>query len=168
MKSYTIIYIYNKSSLKYRRRCRLQKHFPPFSPSKSFRNYYNMHRRNLTLYKTYQNESSKQRQQNISSHKRIFSSSDKKNSLYQHSHIKFSPSLTPDCFAEILVHLQDDKSTLYNCLLLNRLCCRLVIPLLWKRPFDLIQQSSSLVERGETTTSTFNSLERNAALIIKT
>lgn len=166
MKSYTI-YIYNKSSLKYRRRCRLQKHFPPFSPSKSFRHYYNMHRRNFTLYKPYQNESSKQRQQNIFSHKRIFSSSDKKNSL-QHSHIKFSPSLTPDCFAEILVHLQDDKSTLYNCLLLNRLFCRLVIPLLWKRPFDLIQQSSSFVERGGNTTSTINSLERNAALIIKT
>lgn len=148
MKSYTI-YIYNKSSLKNRRRCRLQKHFPPFSPSKSFRHYYNMHRRNII------------------SNKRFFSSSDKKNSL-QHSHIKLSPSLTPDCFAEILVHLQDDKSTLYNCLLLNRLCCRLVIPLLWKRPFDLIQQSSSFVKQGGNTTSTFNSLERNAALIIKT
>jgi hypothetical protein len=167
MKSYTI-YIYNKSSLKYRRRCRLQKHFSHFSPSKSFRHYYNMHRRNLTLYKTYQNESSKQRQQNITSNKRIFSSSDKKNSLHQHSHIKFSPSLTPDCFAEILVHLQDDKSTLYNCLLLNRLCCRLVIPLLWKRPFELIQQSSPFVERGGNTSTFINSLERNAALIIKT
>ncbi|GBB89752.1 hypothetical protein RclHR1_16540001 [Rhizophagus clarus] len=167
MKSYTV-YIYNKSSLKYRRRCRcrLQKHFPPFSPTKSFRHYYNMHRN----YKTYQNESNKQRQQNITSHishKRIFSSSDKENSLYQHSHIKFSPSLTPDCFAEILVHLQDDKSTLYNCLLLNRLCCRLVMPLLWKRPFDLIQQSS-FVEQSGNTTSSYNSLERNAALIIKT
>ncbi|RIA96121.1 hypothetical protein C1645_859314 [Glomus cerebriforme] len=164
MKSYTI-YIYNKSSLKHRR-CRLQKYSPPSFPTKPLHHYYhNMHRR-ITLYKKYQNESSKQRQQNISSHKRIFSTSEK-NSLYQHSHIKFSPSLTPDCFAEILVHLQDDKSTLYNCLLLNRLCCRLVIPLLWKRPFDLIQQSSSsFFERGET--STFNSLERNAALIIKT
>src|SRR3954454_24496802 len=161
MKSYRI-YIYYKSSLRYRRRCRLQKNSPPSSPSKSF--HYNMHRKTLTLYKSYQNYSSKLRQQ---THKRNLFSSDKKNPLLRHSSIKFSPSLTPDCFAEILVHLQDDKSTLYNCLLLNRLCCRLVIPLLWKRPFDLIQQSSpSSFERGET--STFNSLERNAALIIKT
>ncbi|CAI2161817.1 15521_t:CDS:2 [Funneliformis geosporum] len=100
--------------------------------------------------------------------KRRTSSFDNKNPLHQHSHIKFSTSLTPDCFAEILVHLQDDKSTLYNCLFLNRLCCRLVVPLLWKRPFDLIQQTSHSAERGETSSSTLNSLERNATLIIKT
>ncbi|CAG8686017.1 17338_t:CDS:1, partial [Funneliformis caledonium] len=95
-----------------------------------------MYRKSFTLHKLYKNEnrkeSSKRQQNNIFSHKRRSSSFDNKNPLHQHSHIKFSTALTPDCFAEILAHLQDDKSTLYNCLLLNRLCCRLVVPLLWR------------------------------------
>ncbi|CAG8503233.1 1485_t:CDS:2 [Cetraspora pellucida] len=46
--------------------------------------------------------------------------------------------LTSDCIADILYQLKNDRATLYSCLLTNRLFCRLVVPLLWSRPFEHI------------------------------
>ncbi|CAG8644282.1 17247_t:CDS:2 [Gigaspora margarita] len=48
------------------------------------------------------------------------------------------PMLTSDCIADILNQLKNDRTTLYSCLLTNRLFCRLVVPLLWSRPFEHI------------------------------
>ncbi|CAG8669279.1 20501_t:CDS:1 [Dentiscutata erythropus] len=64
--------------------------------------------------------------------------------------------MTPDCFAVILDYLQDDKATLHSCVLINRMWCRLTVPLLWSRPFSLVSQNK------------INTIERNAALIIST
>ncbi|CAG8534275.1 6989_t:CDS:2 [Cetraspora pellucida] len=67
-----------------------------------------------------------------------------------------SITMTPDCFAVILNHLQDDKATLYSCVLVNRMWCRLTIPILWSRPFNLVSQNK------------LNTIERSSALIITT
>src|SRR4051812_9751647 len=45
-------------------------------------------------------------------------------------------ALTEDCIIGILANLQDDRSTLYKCLFVNRLFCRTIIPTLYKKPFD--------------------------------
>ncbi|CAG8506397.1 9802_t:CDS:2 [Acaulospora morrowiae] len=44
--------------------------------------------------------------------------------------------LTLDCFEEIIGYLIDDPGSLYSCLLVNRLWCRIAIPLLWSHPFE--------------------------------
>ncbi|GBB92850.1 hypothetical protein RclHR1_20660003 [Rhizophagus clarus] len=44
---------------------------------------------------------------------------------------------SPELTCEILKYLQKDFSTLYSCILVNRLWCRLAIPLLWEDPFSL-------------------------------
>ncbi|CAG8487047.1 15901_t:CDS:2 [Acaulospora morrowiae] len=46
------------------------------------------------------------------------------------------PILLVECLEEILEHLKNDRSTLYSCIFVNRLFCRLAIPLLWRRPFE--------------------------------
>ncbi|CAG8463071.1 741_t:CDS:1 [Dentiscutata heterogama] len=45
-------------------------------------------------------------------------------------------SLTIDCLEEIIHHLVDHRSSLFSCLLVNRLWCKLAIGLLWSRPFE--------------------------------
>ncbi|PKY55335.1 hypothetical protein RhiirA4_474700 [Rhizophagus irregularis] len=47
-----------------------------------------------------------------------------------------SPYLSDDCIYYILKYLQDDRSTLFNCLLVNRLWCRETVTLLYKNPFN--------------------------------
>ncbi|PKC61826.1 hypothetical protein RhiirA1_465973 [Rhizophagus irregularis] len=45
------------------------------------------------------------------------------------------PYLPDDCIYHILQHLQNDHSTLFNCLLTNRFWCKSTIPLLYANPF---------------------------------
>ncbi|GES75619.1 hypothetical protein GLOIN_2v1791592 [Rhizophagus clarus] len=45
------------------------------------------------------------------------------------------PYLTDDCIYYILQHLQNDRSTLFNCLLVNRFWCKSTIPILYTNPF---------------------------------
>ncbi|CAB4392483.1 unnamed protein product [Rhizophagus irregularis] len=45
------------------------------------------------------------------------------------------PYLPDDCIYYILQHLQNDRSTLFNCLLVNRFWCKSTIPLLYANPF---------------------------------
>ncbi|RGB23514.1 hypothetical protein C1646_774380 [Rhizophagus diaphanus] len=45
------------------------------------------------------------------------------------------PYLPDDCIYHILQHLQNDRSTLFNCLLTNRFWCKSTIPLLYANPF---------------------------------
>ncbi|RGB40341.1 hypothetical protein C1646_687940, partial [Rhizophagus diaphanus] len=48
---------------------------------------------------------------------------------------KSKPSLIPDVLDEIFRHLSDDRTTLLSCILVCRLWCRLVMPILWSDPF---------------------------------
>ncbi|CAI2177213.1 14841_t:CDS:1 [Funneliformis geosporum] len=52
--------------------------------------------------------------------------------------------LPPDCLLDIFNHLKDDGSSLYSCVLVNRLWCRLVIPILWSQPFELSSEERHL------------------------
>jgi hypothetical protein len=42
---------------------------------------------------------------------------------------------------EIIQYFRNDFSTLYSCILVNRLWCRLAIPLLWEDPFSVLTQN---------------------------
>jgi hypothetical protein len=42
----------------------------------------------------------------------------------------------PELTTQIIQHFRNDVSTLYACILINRLWCRLTIPLLWEDPFS--------------------------------
>ncbi|RIA90726.1 hypothetical protein C1645_823026 [Glomus cerebriforme] len=48
-----------------------------------------------------------------------------------------------ECINEIFKYFQDDKISLHSCLLVNRLWCRTIIPILWSRSFFLIQTSNN-------------------------
>ncbi|CAG8466950.1 7190_t:CDS:2 [Funneliformis caledonium] len=48
-----------------------------------------------------------------------------------------------ECFNGIFKHIENDKSTLHSCLLVDRLWCRMIIPILWSRTFSLIQNSKN-------------------------
>src|SRR5688500_8387352 len=43
----------------------------------------------------------------------------------------------PELINKIIQHFQNDFSTLHSCILVNRLWCRLAIPLLWEDPFSI-------------------------------
>ncbi|CAB5212202.1 unnamed protein product [Rhizophagus irregularis] len=48
----------------------------------------------------------------------------------------FSGNL-PELTYDVLKFLRNDYSTLYSCILVNRLWCRLAMPLLWENPFSI-------------------------------
>jgi hypothetical protein len=50
----------------------------------------------------------------------------------------------PEIIYEILQYLHDDYSTLYSCILVNRIWCRLSIPLLWRDPFSISKYKKHL------------------------
>ncbi|CAB5199759.1 unnamed protein product [Rhizophagus irregularis] len=43
----------------------------------------------------------------------------------------------PELTYEVIKYFQNDYSTLHSCILVNRLWCRLAIPLLWENPFSI-------------------------------
>jgi hypothetical protein len=43
----------------------------------------------------------------------------------------------PELIYEVIRHFRNDISTLHSCILVNRLWCRLAIPLLWENPFTI-------------------------------
>jgi hypothetical protein len=47
---------------------------------------------------------------------------------------------------EIIKYFQNDYSTLYSCILVNRLWCRLAIPLLWENPFSILTGNYNFIE----------------------
>ncbi|KAG9287677.1 hypothetical protein G9A89_000089 [Geosiphon pyriformis] len=53
-----------------------------------------------------------------------------------------APLLPVDILQEIVEQLVDDKKTLYICLFVSRLWCRIIIPVLWRRPFHLLHISN--------------------------
>ncbi|CAB4426511.1 unnamed protein product [Rhizophagus irregularis] len=52
----------------------------------------------------------------------------------------------PELTYEIIKYLQYDVSTLHSCILINRLWCRLAIPLLWENPFSIRTGNYNFIE----------------------
>ncbi|GBC03628.1 hypothetical protein RclHR1_05220005 [Rhizophagus clarus] len=52
----------------------------------------------------------------------------------------------PELTNEIIHYLRKDFSTLHSCILVNRLWCRLAIPLLWENPFSISTQNYRYIE----------------------
>ncbi|PKY22682.1 hypothetical protein RhiirB3_436696 [Rhizophagus irregularis] len=52
----------------------------------------------------------------------------------------------PELTYEIIKYLQNDVSTLHSCILINRLWCRLAIPLLWENPFSIRTGNYNFIE----------------------
>ncbi|EXX56213.1 uncharacterized protein OCT59_018945 [Rhizophagus irregularis] len=52
----------------------------------------------------------------------------------------------PELTYEIIKYFQNDISTLHSCILVNRLWCRLAIPLLWKDPFSFRTGNCNFIE----------------------
>ncbi|PKK67770.1 hypothetical protein RhiirC2_851929 [Rhizophagus irregularis] len=55
------------------------------------------------------------------------------------------PYLTDDCIYYILQYLQNDHSTLFKCLLVNRFWCKSTIPLLYANPFANTTEKNYLI-----------------------
>src|SRR3954454_972585 len=52
----------------------------------------------------------------------------------------------PELIYEIIKYLKNDYSTLHSCILVNRLWCRLAIPLLWEDPFSIPKINYHVIE----------------------
>ncbi|GBB88219.1 hypothetical protein RclHR1_14770003 [Rhizophagus clarus] len=52
----------------------------------------------------------------------------------------------PELTYEIIKYFKDDFSTLHSCILVNRLWCRLAIPLLWENPFSIPTGNYNFIE----------------------
>ncbi|CAB5206538.1 unnamed protein product [Rhizophagus irregularis] len=52
----------------------------------------------------------------------------------------------PELTYEIIKYFQNDYSTLYSCIFVNRLWCRLAIPLLWENPFSIRTGNYDFIE----------------------
>ncbi|EXX55930.1 uncharacterized protein OCT59_002267 [Rhizophagus irregularis] len=52
----------------------------------------------------------------------------------------------PELIYEIIKNFQNDYSTLHSCILVNRLWCRLAIPLLWENPFSITTGNYNFIE----------------------
>ncbi|RGB25214.1 hypothetical protein C1646_747449 [Rhizophagus diaphanus] len=52
----------------------------------------------------------------------------------------------PELTYDILKYFKNDFSTLYSCILVNRLWCRLAIPLLWENPFSNPTKNYNFIE----------------------
>src|SRR4051794_25914147 len=46
------------------------------------------------------------------------------------------PQSFPDCLHIVFNHLKHDRSSLFSCIQVNRLWCRLAMPYLWHHPFE--------------------------------
>src|SRR3954454_14030972 len=55
------------------------------------------------------------------------------------------PRLPNDCIYDILSHLKNDRSTLYNCLFVSRCWCKETVPLLYAHPFDNYGKKHNLI-----------------------
>ncbi|PKY25994.1 hypothetical protein RhiirB3_441145 [Rhizophagus irregularis] len=52
----------------------------------------------------------------------------------------------PELTYEVIKYFQNDYSTLHSCILVNRLWCRLAIPLLWENPFSIPTGNYNFIE----------------------
>ncbi|EXX75661.1 uncharacterized protein OCT59_019079 [Rhizophagus irregularis] len=76
----------------------------------------------------------------------------------------------PELTYDVIKYFQNDYSTLHSCVLVNRLWCRLAIPLLWENPFSIPTENYNFIEiylhnlNGELKTK-FNEHEINEILL---
>ncbi|CAG8683229.1 2064_t:CDS:1 [Acaulospora morrowiae] len=68
--------------------------------------------------------------------------------------MKTFANLPYECILEIFLHFEDNYSTLYKCLVVCQLWCKLVVPILWRRPFPRWRSSFQRVKNN------WNSLNR--------
>ncbi|GES79127.1 hypothetical protein GLOIN_2v1774375 [Rhizophagus clarus] len=52
----------------------------------------------------------------------------------------------PELTSEIIKYFRYDYSTLYSCILVNRLFCRIAIPLLWEDPFSIPTENYNFIK----------------------
>ncbi|GBB95368.1 hypothetical protein RclHR1_02520003 [Rhizophagus clarus] len=52
----------------------------------------------------------------------------------------------PELIYEVVKYFQNDFSTLHSCVLVNRLWCRLAIPILWENPFSIPTENYNFIE----------------------
>src|SRR5687767_172084 len=52
----------------------------------------------------------------------------------------------PELTYKVIKYFQNDLSTLHSCILVNRLWCRLAIPLLWENPFSIHTENYNFIE----------------------
>src|SRR5438034_331088 len=50
--------------------------------------------------------------------------------------------LNRDVIYLIFQNLQNEKNTLYSCLLVNKTCCEIIIPILWKNPWKYLKKGN--------------------------
>ncbi|KAG9306933.1 hypothetical protein G9A89_004032 [Geosiphon pyriformis] len=48
------------------------------------------------------------------------------------------PSLIFDCYYQIFEYLEQNRTTLHACILVNRQWCQAAVPILWRQPFSLL------------------------------
>uniref|UniRef100_U9U413 F-box domain-containing protein n=1 Tax=Rhizophagus irregularis (strain DAOM 181602 / DAOM 197198 / MUCL 43194) TaxID=747089 RepID=U9U413_RHIID len=60
--------------------------------------------------------------------------------------LKIFSGVFPEIMEEIIRYLRNDFSTLHSCILVNRLWCRLTIPLLWEDPFSIATRNFHFIE----------------------
>src|SRR6266496_5957972 len=63
--------------------------------------------------------------------------------------------LLTDCLYEVLEFLEDDKSTLYSCLLVNRLWCEISIRILWR---DVLSVKYTAYHQSDVSSQILNTL----------
>src|SRR4051812_16816966 len=54
--------------------------------------------------------------------------------------------LTRDCLLIIFEELGNDVKSLYSCLLVNRLWCETVVPILWKNPWKVLKNKYKVID----------------------
>src|SRR5687767_1637036 len=52
----------------------------------------------------------------------------------------------PELTYEVIKYFQNDYPTLHSCILVNRLWCRLAIPLLWENPFSIPTENYNFIK----------------------
>ncbi|PKK66433.1 hypothetical protein RhiirC2_784780 [Rhizophagus irregularis] len=62
------------------------------------------------------------------------------------SRLKIFSGDLPEITSEVIKYFKNDFSTLHSCILVNRLWCRLAIPLLWENPFSIPTRNCKFIE----------------------
>src|SRR5690349_10529018 len=62
------------------------------------------------------------------------------------THSKIFSGDLPELTYYVIKYLKNDFSTLHSCILINRLWCRLAMPLLWENPFSICNGNYNFIE----------------------
>ncbi|RIA80211.1 hypothetical protein C1645_882288 [Glomus cerebriforme] len=76
--------------------------------------------------------------------------------------------LNTDIIRNIILFINDDKTSLFSCLLINKAWCSQTIDILWSKPFRLIYSCASQFDDQSVCRCSFMTKRRQAATLIKT